>query len=91
MLVRGADQQLVVYFYAAGTWLGPSYVASQLRAALERFRTPDVPSALVRLSAPVREGDSPESAFGSIRDFAVELVPVLRAQLESNDKEKGKK
>src|SRR5581483_6379739 len=54
MLVRGADKQMIAYFYAAGTWLGPSYAWSQLRAAVERFRSPDVPSALVRLSAPVR-------------------------------------
>jgi EpsI family protein len=81
MLVRGADRQLIVYFYAAGTWLGPSYLGSQLRAALERFRSPDVPCALVRMSAPVRDAQSPDEVWGSIRRFALELVPELRVRL----------
>ncbi|HZU99381.1 MAG TPA: EpsI family protein [Planctomycetota bacterium] len=81
MLVRGPERQRIVYFYAAGCWLGPSYVASQLRAALARFRSPDVPSALVRLSAPVRDPESDAEAWRSIRAFAAELLPALEERL----------
>jgi EpsI family protein len=82
LLVRGADRQMIAYFYAAGGWLGPGYVESQLRAALERFRSPNVPCALVRLSAPLGPGESAGEVFGSIRRLADELVPVLRKRLE---------
>lgn len=87
MLVRGADKQMIAYFYAAGTWLGPSYVWSQLRAAVERFRSPDVPSALVRLSAPVRNGEDPEETWTAFRDFAGDLVPALQARLTEEGKQ----
>lgn len=80
-LARGSDRQLIVYFYAAGRWLGPGYMESQLRAALERFRSPDVPCALVRLSAPIGPGDTADHVFGSIQSLADELIPVLVKRL----------
>jgi EpsI family protein len=80
-LARGNDRQLIVYFYAAGRWLGPGYIESQLRAAVQRFWSPEVPCALVRLSAPIGPGDSADDVFGSIRRLADELIPALLKRL----------
>jgi EpsI family protein len=86
VLVRGSEEEVVVYFYAAGERLGPSYLALQLAGAWERLFDPDVASALVRFSARVDgRTQTRESALASIRDLARDLVPELRRRL----REKG--
>ena len=82
VLVRGLDQELVVYFYAAGDELGPSYLRLQLASAIDRLRDPDVASALVRFSVPVDgKRTTPASALERVRDLARELIPALRQRL----------
>jgi hypothetical protein len=80
-LSRGDDPQLVVYFYATGTRLGPDFLKLQLLASLERIFDPDVPSALVRLSIQVRRPVTREAALEAARDLARELVPEVRKRL----------
>jgi EpsI family protein len=85
VLARGPERQVIVYCYAAGPWLGPSYVRSQLAAAVGRFRHPSIPSALVRFGAGLGANGDPEDALRSIRDFAGDLLPVLHARLTEEE------
>ena len=78
MILRehGEDKQVVYYFYKAGPFIGSSYIKLRFAVAFNKFSSREKSGSLVRVSAPVVQGDQEETSRKLI-EFIRELYPYV--------------
>lgn len=77
MLAEKADnRQLVIYTLKVGNLYTDSYLRQQLKIVIGRMLGKRIPSALIRLSAHIKNNDE-EDALNLIKSFTRQIEPLL--------------
>ena len=77
VLSKGAQRELVVYWYQAHSREVASEYWAKFYMVVDAARLNRTDGALVRLSTPVAEGESVDDAERRVRSFADQLLPQL--------------
>ena len=77
-LVRshGGSNELIFYFYKAGSFVGKSYLKLRFNLALNKFGKEEKSGSLIRASTPVNE-DNYRMASETLISFITDLYPYL--------------
>jgi len=79
LMEKSGRRTLYYYWFKAGAYQSGSYISSQLRLALQSFKSKPEGTALVRLSTRVPRGSVEGDA--ALQDFSIALQPALLEQL----------
>ncbi len=82
-IIRGNDDQFVLYWYKAGDLNTPVFLEQQIHIILSNLLMRSETVALVRLSTQVKSiNEKPDEAMGRLKDFARDLFPEIKARLK---------
>lgn len=76
VLVRGLDQQAVLYWFKTGDHLTGNYFLNAAHWARSQLTFGSPTSAMIQVKTPLEPGQE-EEAFAVLEDFATKLYPVL--------------
>ncbi|HZP16441.1 MAG TPA: EpsI family protein [Terriglobales bacterium] len=77
LIAKGQERQLVLYWYWAHDRAVASEYSAKLYLVADSIRMRRSDGSLVRISTPLGQNQSPESAEQALRAFAAEVVPLL--------------
>lgn len=71
------NEQMVVYWYKAGSLYTDQYLKQQLKVVIDRMMRKRTSGALIRISADVKDNDQ-EGALRMLKTFAGQIEPLLQ-------------
>lgn len=81
VLVNGEMRQLVLYWFKTGDELTGNFFVNAFHWAKTRLMFGSPTSTMIKVSAILRPGQSPERAFETLEDFALKFTPVLQERV----------
>lgn len=82
VIIRGDKKEAVLYWFKTGDEHTGSAFINALWWGREQLTFGTATSSMIKLSIPVRQGDSEAEAFAILDDFATRLVPVVDEHIE---------
>jgi len=74
------NEQMVVYWYKAGSLYTDEYLKQQLKVVVDRMLRKRTSGALLRISTDIKDNDQ-ESALRLLRTFASQIEPLLEKHI----------
>ena len=81
VLIKSGRQEAVLYWFKTGNKLTGNYFVNSWHWARNQLRLGTSTSAMIRLSAPIRNNDE-EKVFALLEDFAIQFAPILMSRVK---------